>query len=63
MDVALATGGVLANTPTPAYAALIMMDALQCTVSPRSRRIPRASLTAGQGVVVLARLARATSPS
>jgi len=28
VDVALATGGVLANTPHPAYAALIMMDAL-----------------------------------
>lgn len=29
IDVALATGGVLANTPSPAYAALIMMDALE----------------------------------
>lgn len=29
VDVALATGGVLANTPTPAHAALILMDALQ----------------------------------
>ncbi|HEX8997617.1 MAG TPA: glutamate mutase L [Ktedonobacterales bacterium] len=29
VDVALATGGVLANTPHPAHAALIMMDALQ----------------------------------
>ena len=29
IDVALATGGVLANTPHPAYAALILMDALQ----------------------------------
>lgn len=29
VDVALATGGVLANTPSPAHAALILMDALQ----------------------------------
>ncbi len=29
VDVALATGGVLANTPTPAHAALILLDALQ----------------------------------
>lgn len=29
IDVALATGGVLANTPTPAHAALILLDALQ----------------------------------
>lgn len=29
VDVALATGGVLANTPSPAHVALIMMDALQ----------------------------------
>ncbi len=28
VDVALATGGVLANTPNPAYAALMLMDAL-----------------------------------
>jgi hypothetical protein len=28
MDVALATGGVLANAPSPAHAALILMDAL-----------------------------------
>ncbi len=29
VDVALATGGVLANTPSPAHVALILMDALQ----------------------------------
>lgn len=29
VDVALATGGVLANAPTPAHAALILLDALQ----------------------------------
>ena len=29
IDVALATGGVLANAPTPAHAALILLDALQ----------------------------------
>lgn len=29
VDVALATGGVFANTPTPAHAALILLDALQ----------------------------------
>ncbi|MDE3228859.1 MAG: glutamate mutase L [Chloroflexota bacterium] len=28
VDVALATGGVLANTPNPAYAAMMLMDAL-----------------------------------
>ncbi|MGH2501618.1 MAG: glutamate mutase L [Ktedonobacterales bacterium] len=29
IDVALATGGALANTPTPAHAALILLDTLQ----------------------------------